>query len=123
MSRSTINTLITAEATFTSELVVQGHKRLNVGLWIGSIDCTYSEVVQSTLSATVTLFRQLPGDPTDMWRVVESWAVVNGDEQDGNIESISALPEPETCSYKIGVREGDWSGDAGDLCYARLGTS
>ena len=117
MPRWTNNTMIASDNTWTSELTIQAHKRGNVCLWIGSIDASYVSVNASQMSAIIWLQRKLPGD--DVWRVVQEWVIVVGDGQEGNIESVTTQPEPETCIYRLGCALGQYeSGTA----YARLGT-
>jgi len=117
--RYTNNTLFASDNVWTSELVIQGKQTINVGLWIGSL-ISYASVVLSTASAIITLQRHMSGDPDDMWRDVEAWSVQLTDKQAGNSEDISDKLEPETCTYRFGIKKDDYQ--SGTM-YGRLGTS
>lgn len=119
MAKKTINTLIASSPVFTSELVVQGHQRVNVSIRPGaSAETLIQDPVNSTVSAIFTLQRKLPGD--DIWRAVQDWSVVAADGLDAETEVITSNPEPETASYRLGTEAGDYfAGGA----FVRLGTS
>ena len=114
----TINTPVASDVVFTSAINVQGHQRINVSIRPGTSLVT--DPTLSVVSATFTLQRQLPGDPTDVWRGVQDWAVTNADGLEGEIEVITTSPEPETAQYRLGVKEGNYDSGA---AWVRLGTS
>ena len=122
MSYSVI--VINSDFMFTSGLIVQGHQRLNIGITVGSF---VSAPVISNFSGIVTLQRQFSDDlgvDPDIWRDVQDWDIIAADGLDAAEENITALEEPETVTYRIGVKsgEGDNSAPSG-LLYLRLGTS
>ncbi len=120
MPDRTINTAIVSSPVFTSELVVQGHQRLNVSIRPGT--SFVADPTLSVVSAVFTLQRQLPGSDADasIWRDVNSWTVTEAVGIDGQSENITTNGEPETCKYRVGAKAGDWtSGSA----FLRLGTS
>ena len=119
----TLNTLIASSPVWTSTLIIQGQQRVNMSIYLGSMCsgvATYSTPVNSTFSGVVTLQRQLPGDGEYTWRDVEEWSVVATDGLDGNKELVTTVPEPETCQYRAGVKEGDYYSVG--FCYVRIGT-
>lgn len=119
MPDRTLNTLIASSPVFTSELVVQGHQRVNVSIRPGvSAGALIQDPVNSTVSAIFTLRRKLPGD--DIWRAVQEWSVVAADGLDAEIEVITSNEEAETVQYQLGTIEDDYfAGGA----FVRLGTS
>ena len=119
-SKRTINTIINSGAiTFTSTLNVQAYCRLNIGIWVGSL-VAFSDVVLNSASMILTLQRQLPGDPSILWRNVDTWAVALANGQGGNAEEITAQPEPEDCQYRLGLKTAAEYGSG--TIYVRLGT-
>lgn len=120
MSVKTINTFFGSSPVFTSEIVVQGHQRVNVSIKIGQsfiVDPT-----ASTFSGIITLQRQLPGSDAaaSVWRDVQDWSIVASDGLDAAQENITANGEPETVKYRLGTKSGNFfAGGA----FGRLGTS
>lgn len=96
----------------TSELVVQGHQRVNIGIVVGSLGGASVSIIQGgSFTGTIHLQRNMGDNPLN-WRDVESWTIAT--------ESITISPEPETCTYRLFVKAGNYtSGDA----VVRLGTS
>lgn len=120
MPDRTLNTAIASDVIFTSELVVQGHQRLNASIRPGT--SFVADPTLSVVSAIFTLQRQLPGSDADagVWRDVQDWSVVQTDGIDGAQEIITSNPEPETAKYRLGVKETDYFAGA---AFVRLGTS
>jgi len=132
----TEQTLINSDPIFTSAIRVQAGYRVNICVFVGnSLDFT-STPVNSAASMSLVLQRKLPGDTTDSataswdtegignlgWRDVESWSILSASGYDASFDLITDKPEPETCMYRIGARDGMYSGGVGSL-YVRLGTS
>lgn len=120
MPDKTINTFFGSSPVFTSELIVQGHQRLNASIKIGQ--SFVADPTASTFSGIITLQRQLPGSDADanVWRDVNSWSIVASDGLDAAQENITANGEPETVKYRLGCKTTDFfAGGA----FGRLGTS
>jgi len=135
----TEQTLINSDPIFTSAIRVQAGCRLNIGVLVcgNSLDFESTPAGANSLaSMSLVLQRKLPGDTQDSataswdtegvgnlgWRDVESWSILQADGYDASFELITDKPEPETCMYRIGARDGMYSGGVGSL-YVRLGTS
>ena len=118
----TQNTSCGASGVWTSTLFVQAHQRLNVGIAIGSVEANLSTPVISTFSGIITLQRNLPNDPDGFWRDVEEWSILAADALDGASENITVNGEPESCQYRLGIK--DTSADYyTNFVTVRLGTS
>ena len=113
---NTLNTAITSSPMWTSDLIVQGHQRINVSIRPGTSDV--QDPTLSVFSADIRLQRKLPGD--SLYRDVQSWSVVQADGLEGGQEVITASPEPETAIYRLGAAAGEYYAGAG---FVRLGTS
>ncbi len=122
MARHTDEATITAGDSWTDELTVQAHQRVNVSL----------RVSDPSDRADCRLQRQLPGDATTTWRDVGMWSLSAGGFSVGfsagftstsqpSVEAITAYPEQETCQYRLGVGSGEFY--TGVAVYARLGTA
>ena len=75
----------------------------------------------STCSAMITLQRQMPEEMGgDFWHDVEEWQILAADGEDGSSQNISDNPEPETVSYRVGIKTGEY--ETG-LALVRIGTS
>lgn len=119
MSRNTVITLIASSPVWTSELIVQGTQRLNVSIRVGSV--AVADPVLSTFSGLITLQRQFADDGSGVWRDVQQWAVASTSAMNGSSENITTTPEPETVTYRVGVKSGDfYSVGAANV---RLGTA
>jgi hypothetical protein len=80
-----------------------------------------SDPVLSTFSGLITLQRQFADDDVGVWRDVQTWAVASTAAMNGSSENITTTPEPETVTYRIGVKSGNfYSVGAANV---RLGTS
>lgn len=110
MANNTVITLIASSPVWTSELIVQGMQRLNVSIRMGSVGISEASIALSTFSGLVTLQRQFHDDDAGVWRDVQQWAVSAADALAGGTENISANVEPETVTYRLGVKTGDYYG-------------
>ena len=119
MARWTENMLLASSPHYTSELLVYAGAPINVCLWIGSVDESYTSVVQSRFSCTLQLQRKLPGSPLDdMWRVVAEYVLTGATGKGGDMDVV-ITSGPEACVYRFGVPPGGLSAGA---AYARLVT-
>jgi hypothetical protein len=120
MSARTAITLIASSPVFTSEIIVQGMQRLNVSIRMGSVGV--SDPVLSTFSGIITLQRQFADESgSGVWRDVQAWTIAAASAMGGGEEVITTSPEPETVTYRIGAKSGEYySVGAANV---RLGTS
>lgn len=103
-------TIIASAPVFTSVLTVQGTKRVNVTIAIGSLSAGSAVNLGGTFAGTITLQRSFNNGTT--WFDVNDWAVAT--------ESISDKPEPETVQYRLGTKTGDYTSGEDVV---RLGTT
>lgn len=103
-------TTLASAPVFTSVLTVQGTKRTNVTIAVGSLSAGSAVNLGGAFVGTVTIQRSFNNGTT--WHDVNNWAVAT--------EAISDKPEPETVQYRLGTKTGDFtSGEA----VVRLGTT
>jgi len=106
MAKNTVITLIASSPVWTSELIVQGMQRLNVSIRMGSVGV--SDPVLSTFSGIVTMQRRFLDDDDGVWRDVQTWSVAAASAMGGGEEVITTSPEPETVTYRIGCKTGEY---------------
>lgn len=122
--------LLESDFNFTSVIDVQARQRVNIGIIVGtqisdilsaaSFSAAISELT-SVFSGTVTLQRKMLEDTADYaWRDVAEWVISSSVGGDGGSENITANPEPETCQYRAGIKETEFTDGVGLL---RIGTN
>lgn len=122
--------LLESDNNFTSEIVVQAGRRVNIGIVVGtqisdilsaaSFSAAISQLT-SVFSGTVTLQRRMNNETASYeWRDVSEWVINSSGAGIGGSENITAQPEPETVSYRAGIKTTDYTGGVG---HVRIGTS
>jgi len=116
---------------WTSNIIVQGHQRVNVGIRVSdAISDILSaaghsagavSAIASFFSGTITLQRRMANENNSYdWRDIATWAISSSAVGQGGSENITASPEPETCTYRLGIKTAEYTGG---VTHLRLGTS
>jgi len=128
--------LIYSSPVFTSTIIVQGHKRVNVDIIVGSRMSDmmsgmlmYRSVALgaaisgplSTASCSLTLQRQAREFMgTDLgWEDVEDWSILKADGEAASEQNVTE-PQPETCSFRFGCKTGQYESGCAMI---RIGTT
>jgi len=128
--------LVESDNNWTSNIIVQGHQRLNIGIIVGTeisdivsavtlasagLSITSYATFASVFSGTIRLQRRMAEEDQDYhWRDVSEWAINSSAAGEGGSENITAYPEPETAEYRAGIKTAGYTG--GDALI-RIGTS
>lgn len=124
--------LCESDNNFTSEILVQGHQKLNVGIIVSDAisDILSANTFSTTISAllsiysgTITLQRRMPNETDALgfpWRDVAEWVISSSAVGEGGEENTTAVDDPESCLYRAGVKTGDHTNGVAHL---RIGTS